>query len=257
MPKKSPCSPVCRRPKILAGPASQKRRTLWRFSLSNRCHSISAWRKHDIAGSIAHATMLHSAGLLSKKDLNAIKNGLSSILADIQAEKFRPDIAQEDIHMAVEAELIKRIGEPGKRLHTGRSRNDQVALDIRLWCREAIQALHLKINDVQHAFVKMASEQGHHPMPSYTHLQRAQPVVAGHEMLAYCEMLDRDKQRPPGLLADASTSPRWARAPSAAARCPSTAPKPPSSSTWMASRITRWTPSPTATFFANWPSTWP
>lgn len=151
--------------------------------------------KHDIVGSIAHATMLHSAGLLSKKDLNAIKNGLSSILEDIQAEKFRPDISQEDIHMAVEAELIKRIGEPGKRLHTARSRNDQVALDIRLWCRDAIQTLHLKINDVQRAFVKMASEQGHHPMPSYTHLQRAQPVVAGHEMLAYCEMLERDKQR--------------------------------------------------------------
>ncbi|MGN6370956.1 MAG: argininosuccinate lyase [Phycisphaerae bacterium] len=151
--------------------------------------------KHDILGSIAHATMLHSVGLLSKKDLAAIKSGLLSILADIQADKFHPDITQEDIHMAVEAELIKRIGEPGRRLHTARSRNDQVALDIRLWCREAIDALTQKVTDLQRAFVKMAQDQGQHPMPSFTHLQRAQPIVAGHELLAYAEMLQRDKER--------------------------------------------------------------
>jgi len=151
--------------------------------------------KHDILGSIAHATMLHSVGILSKKDLATIKMGLESILADINAGKFHYDIAQEDIHMAVEAELIQRIGEPAKRLHTARSRNDQVALDIRLWCREAIGILQGKIADLQRAFVHMAATQGRHPMPSYTHLQRAQPIVAGHEMLAYAEMLQRDKDR--------------------------------------------------------------
>jgi argininosuccinate lyase len=161
--------------------------------------------KHDILGSIAHATMLASVKLLSRKDLKAIKTGLLSILADIEADqsrdrqgtsrKFNPDISQEDIHMAVEAELIERIGETGKRLHTARSRNDQVALDIRLWCREAIGILTQKIIDAQRAFVHMAQTQGMHPMPSFTHLQRAQPMVAGHEMLAYVEMLQRDKER--------------------------------------------------------------
>ncbi len=151
--------------------------------------------KHDIAGSIAHATMLQSVGILSKKDLAQIKQGLTEILADIEAGKFKYDITQEDIHMAVEAALTERIGEPGRRLHTARSRNDQVALDIRLWCREAIDTMVSQITDLQRAYVKLAREQGGSPMPSFTHLQRAQPVTAGHELLAYCEMLERDKQR--------------------------------------------------------------
>ncbi len=152
--------------------------------------------KHDIIGSIAHATMLNSVGLLSKKDLAEIKRGLLEILQDIEAGKFKFDVTQEDIHMAVEAALIERIGEPGRRLHTARSRNDQVALDIRLWCREAIGILTEKVSDLQaRPSWKMAEEQGLSPVPSFTHLQRAQPVVAGHEMLAYCEMLERDKQR--------------------------------------------------------------
>jgi argininosuccinate lyase len=169
--------------------------------------------RHDILGSIAHATMLASVQLLSKKDLAAIKAGLLSILADIEASggkpggKFDPDITQEDIHMAVEAELIKRIGEPAKRLHTARSRNDQVALDIRLWCREAIGILMQKITDAQRAFVHMAGTQGMHPMPSFTHLQRAQPIVAGHEMLAYVEMLQRDKERLADCLKRVNISP--------------------------------------------------
>ena len=163
--------------------------------------------KHDILGSIAHATMLHSVGLLSQKDLNAIKTGLLAILQDIEAGKFHPDITQEDIHMAVEAELIRRIGEPGRRLHTARSRNDQVALDIRLWCREAIGLLLEKLTDAQRAFVSMAQTQGHHPMPSFTHLQRAQPIVAGHEMLAWCEMLQRDKERLQDCLKRVNISP--------------------------------------------------
>src|SRR3954447_19342943 len=151
--------------------------------------------KHDILGSIAHATMLQSVGLLSKKDLAAIKRGLLEILGEIEQGKFHFDVTQEDIHMAVEAALIAKIGEPGRRLHTARSRNDQVALDIRLWCREAIAILTGKIGDLQRAFVKMAEEQGSIAMPSFTHLQRAQPMVAGHEMLAWCEMLQRDCER--------------------------------------------------------------
>lgn len=169
--------------------------------------------RHDILGSIAHATMLASVNLLSKKNLAAIKAGLLSILTDIEANggkpggKFDPDVTQEDIHMAVEAELIKRIGEPAKRLHTARSRNDQVALDIRLWCREAIGILTRKITDMQRAFVEMARTQGRHPMPSFTHLQRAQPIVAGHEMLAYVEMLQRDKERLADCLKRVNVSP--------------------------------------------------
>lgn len=150
---------------------------------------------YDIAGSAAHATMLESVKLISKSDLAAIKKGLLSILADINAGKFKYDINQEDIHMAVEAELIARIGEPGRRLHTARSRNDQVALDIRLWCRDAIEALQHKIEDLQNAFVHMAREQGENVMPSFTHMQRAQPITVGHELLAYVEMLQRDSER--------------------------------------------------------------
>jgi argininosuccinate lyase len=163
--------------------------------------------KHDILGSIAHATMLQSVGLLSKRDLAEIKRGLLSILQDIEAGKFKFDITQEDIHMAVESALIERIGEPGRRLHTARSRNDQVALDIRLWCREAIGILSEKIADLQRAFVKMADEQGRSPMPSFTHLQRAQPITAGHEMLAYAEMLQRDKERLADCLKRVNVSP--------------------------------------------------
>ncbi len=151
--------------------------------------------RHDITGSIAHATMLKEVGLLTATDLAAIKRGLESILSDIETGKFQFDIAKEDIHMAVEAALIERIGDPGRKLHTARSRNDQVALDIRLWCVEAINTLVQKVEDLQRAYVHLAETQGEIPMPSYTHLQRAQPIVAGHELLAYAEMLQRDKGR--------------------------------------------------------------
>ncbi len=109
--------------------------------------------------------------------------------------------------MAIPGGTNPGIGEPGRRLHTARSRNDQVALDIRLWCREAIGILIEKITDTQRAFVHMASTQGHHPMPSFTHLQRAQPIAAGHEMLAYCEMLQRDKERLADCLKRVNISP--------------------------------------------------
>ena len=151
--------------------------------------------EHDIRGSLAHADMLCRAGLISAGELAAIRRGLADILADIQADRFTFDIAQEDIHMAVEADLIRRIGEPGRKLHTARSRNDQVALDVRLWCRAAIDALTALIVDLQKAFVRLADQHGHTVMPAFTHLQRAQPITFGHELLAYVEMLDRDRQR--------------------------------------------------------------
>ena len=149
----------------------------------------------DIRGSIAHATMLCKVGLISRNELAQIKRGLLAILADIQAGAFVFDMAQEDIHMAVEADLIKRIGEPGRKLHTARSRNDQVALDVRLWCLQAIDQLTLLLIDLQRSFVDLAETQGRVLMPAFTHLQRAQPITFGHELLAYVEMLDRDCAR--------------------------------------------------------------
>ncbi|MEI7766194.1 MAG: argininosuccinate lyase [Phycisphaerae bacterium] len=151
--------------------------------------------KHDIVGSVAHATMLQHVGLINRKELKSIKAGLASILKDIQAGSFVFDVAQEDIHMAVEKALIERIGEPGKKLHTGRSRNDQVALDVRLWTIEALDLLDGALGELQKAYVTLAETDGHVVMPSFTHLQRAQPIMAGHELLAYVEMLHRDRAR--------------------------------------------------------------
>ena len=151
--------------------------------------------EHDIRGSLAHADMLCRAGLISADELTGIRQGLADILADIQTGRFTFDIAQEDIHMAVEADLIRRIGEPGRKLHTARSRNDQVALDVRLWCRAAIDALTGLIVNLQKALVQLAHDHGQTVMPAFTHLQRAQPITFGHELLAYAEMLDRDLQR--------------------------------------------------------------
>jgi argininosuccinate lyase len=167
---------------------------------------------HDIAGSIAHATMLKDVGLLTAADLAAIKRGLASIRADIAAGKFVFDVAKEDIHMAIEAALIERIGDPGRKLHTARSRNDQVALDIRLWCAQAIETLTGKVTQLQRTFAALAEAQGNLPMPSYTHLQRAQPIVAGHELLAYVEMLERDKDRLADCLKRVKVSPLGAGA---------------------------------------------
>ena len=151
--------------------------------------------RHDVAGSIAHAGMLAKMKLSSTDELELITAGLKKILADIEAGTFPFDIRQEDIHMAIEAALIAQIGEAGKKLHTGRSRNDQVALDVRLWCIQAIDDLTAKISGLQRSLASLAQEQGSAPMPAYTHLQRAQPITIGHELLAYVEMLQRDKDR--------------------------------------------------------------
>jgi argininosuccinate lyase len=151
--------------------------------------------KHDIAGSIAHATMLEKVGLITGAEREAIEVGLRSIEQDIEADKLEFDVAMEDIHMVVEAELIKRIGEPGRKLHTGRSRNDQVALDLRLWLGSAGTELESKLDDCCTAFVALAERSAGVVMPSYTHLQRAQPISAGAEALAWAAMFGGDTYR--------------------------------------------------------------
>ena len=155
------------------------------------------WRlaRYDIAGSIVHAQMLSEQKLITREEFRAIREALTAIDAEIQAGKLPMPAALEDIHMVVESALIARIGEAGKKLHTGRSRNDQVALDLRLYVRDAIDELRALIANLQRAFVAMARQQGGIVMPAYTHLQRAQPVLAGHALMAYVEMLGRDDER--------------------------------------------------------------
>src|SRR5688572_31552547 len=132
--------------------------------------------KHDIAGSIAHAKMLEKVGLLTGMEREAIEAGLRDIQKDIESDNFHFDESLEDIHMVVEAELIKRIGEPGRKLHTGRSRNDQVAADLMLWVYATTEELSHQVGDVLKAFVDLAARSAEVVMPSYTHLQRAQPI---------------------------------------------------------------------------------
>jgi argininosuccinate lyase len=151
--------------------------------------------KHDIAGSIAHATMLAKVKLITDADRDAIIEGLKGIERDIEAGNFQFDEAMEDIHMVVEAELIKRIGEPGRRLHTGRSRNDQVAFDLLLWLKQSKDTVALLLLDLRKSFVALADRSAEVIMPSFTHLQRAQPIVAGAECLAWCSMFSDDFQR--------------------------------------------------------------
>ena len=152
------------------------------------------WRQ-DIRGSLAHAAMLAKTGVISPEDQSAIKGGLEAIAAEIDAGRFSFDAALEDIHMNIEARLTERIGEAGKRLHTARSRNDQVATDFRLWVRDAIDGLTAQIGDVMQGLAERAAAHAADPMPGFTHLQTAQPVTFGHHMLAYVEMLDRDRGR--------------------------------------------------------------
>ncbi|MBW4090081.1 MAG: argininosuccinate lyase [Proteobacteria bacterium] len=152
------------------------------------------WRQ-DIAGSRAHAAMLARTGIIAAADADAIAGGLDAIAAEIEAGRFAFDEALEDIHMNIEARLALRIGEAGKRLHTARSRNDQVATDFRLWVRDAIDGLTAQVTDVMRAFAARAAEHAADPMPGFTHLQTAQPVTFGHHLLAYVEMLARDRGR--------------------------------------------------------------
>ena len=152
------------------------------------------WRQ-DIAGSLAHAAMLAKTGIISAEDEAEIRRGLTGIGEEIEAGRFDFSPRLEDIHMNIEARLSDRIGEAGKRLHTARSRNDQVATDFRLWVRDAIDGLDGQIASLMRALARRAREHAADPMPGFTHLQTAQPVTFGHHLMAYVEMLARDRGR--------------------------------------------------------------
>ena len=151
--------------------------------------------EQDITGSIAHATMLGEQGIIPQADADKIVEGLRGILADVKAGKVHWMVDAEDIHMNVEALLTERIGEAGKRLHTGRSRNDQVALDIRLNLRAASEHIQGQIKELITVLCDQAEKGAGYVMPGYTHLQRAQPITFGHALMAYASMLLRDLQR--------------------------------------------------------------
>ena len=149
----------------------------------------------DIAGSIAHATMLAKVGVLTDDERDLIISGLNRVKAKIEAGNFNWSIAREDVHMNIESELTDAIGYVGKKLHTGRSRNDQVATDIRLYLRDAIDVITAEIRRLQKGLVSVAEREADSIMPGFTHLQTAQPITFGHHMLAWTEMLERDHER--------------------------------------------------------------
>ncbi|MFY0658275.1 argininosuccinate lyase [Neptunomonas phycophila] len=151
--------------------------------------------KQDIRGSIAHATMLEMAGVLTVEERDLIVNGLNEIQSDIEAGNFEWSIELEDVHMNIEAALTKKIGITGKKLHTGRSRNDQVATDIRLFVRDEIDLILAEITRLQQGLAELAEGEADTIMPGFTHLQTAQPVTFGHHLMAWFEMLTRDYQR--------------------------------------------------------------
>ena len=151
--------------------------------------------KHDIQGSIAHATMLGKCGIITEEDSKIIIKGLGEILEDIESGKLEFDPTAEDIHMFIEAELTKRYGDVGKRLHTSRSRNDQVALDLRLYLRDEIAEIREMVHKLCEVLISLAEKNTETVMPGYTHLQRAQPITFAHHLMAYVQMFLRDLGR--------------------------------------------------------------
>ncbi|HKK97076.1 MAG TPA: lyase family protein, partial [Marivita sp.] len=149
----------------------------------------------DIAGSRAHAAMLAAQGIVTASDAEAMREGLLTVLSEIETGSFEYSTALEDIHMNVEARLKEVIGEPAGRLHTGRSRNDQVATDFRLWVRDQLDAAESGLKALMRALVAQAEAGADWVMPGFTHLQTAQPVTWGHHMMAYVEMFARDLSR--------------------------------------------------------------
>ena len=150
---------------------------------------------HDIAGSIAHAQMLAEVGLISNDECNQIEQALLEIKQEIEAGRFQFSVELEDIHMHIERALIEQIGDAGRKLHTARSRNDQVSTDMRLWVRDAIKQTDSRLMGLQKAFVGRCDADADVILPGYTHMQRAQPVLAPHYWLAYCEKFERDRGR--------------------------------------------------------------
>ena len=186
-------SPVSRSGRFTSGPAVE---------VAQFTESISFdWRlwKYDIEGSIAHARMLQKIGLLTQAELSAISKGLAQIGREIVAGKFQWKPELEDVHMNIEAELTRRVP-AGAKLHTGRSRNDQVALDVRMWLRVEIGMVIVELADLMRSLVELGENNSAVLIPGYTHLQRAQPVYFAHHLLAYVEMFNRDWDRLTGCL---------------------------------------------------------
>ncbi|MEY4254272.1 MAG: hypothetical protein RLZZ566_1742, partial [Pseudomonadota bacterium] len=152
------------------------------------------WRA-DIQGSLAHADMLATQAIISAQDLADIQRGMAQITQDIETGQFEWKLELEDVHLNIEARLTQLVGDAGKRLHTGRSRNDQVATDVRLWLRDEIDAISELLRGLQLALVEVAAQHTDTIMPGFTHLQVAQPVSFGHHLLAYVEMFARDQER--------------------------------------------------------------
>jgi argininosuccinate lyase len=151
--------------------------------------------KYDIEASLAHARMLRAAGILPRRDLAAIERGLAQVRREIEGGRFKWSLDDEDVHLNIERRLTALVGDAGKRLHTARSRNDQVATDLRLWLREEIDAIALRVVALERALIEQAQRHAELIMPGFTHLQVAQPVTFGHHLLAYVEMLARDRER--------------------------------------------------------------
>jgi argininosuccinate lyase len=151
--------------------------------------------RQDIAGSLAHAKMLAHVGVITKKDLADIEHGMKTIAQEIESGQFQWSLDLEDVHLNIEKRLVELIGDAGKRLHTGRSRNDQVATDIRLWLREQIDLIQAQLTELRLTLAQQAMEHANTIMPGFTHLQVAQPVTFGHHLLAYAQMFARDSER--------------------------------------------------------------
>lgn len=181
-------SPVSRSGRFATGPGADVAQFTESISFDRRL-----WR-HDILGSLAHAAMLRKIGVLTRTEAAAISKGLKAIARDIEAGRFKWKTDLEDVHMNIEAELTRRVP-AGAKLHTGRSRNDQVALDMRLWLRDEIVLLLGEICDLQRALVRLGEKNADVLIPGYTHLQRAQPVYLAHHLLAYVQMFERDCER--------------------------------------------------------------
>ena len=175
-------------------------------------HIDSVMYKEDIKGSIAHSAMLASVGILTKDEAEKIKDALLNILSDIESGELMIDMSAEDIHMFIESTLTQRIGDLGKKLHTARSRNDQVAVDVRLYMRERCEKIKELLLGIIDATVSLAEEHKYDIMPGYTHLQRAQPIVFAHQLLAYAEMFKRDLGRIEDATARMNYSPLGASA---------------------------------------------
>ncbi|WP_447975147.1 argininosuccinate lyase [Nitrospira sp. Kam-Ns4a] len=197
---------VARQPSPVARPPSRTGGKLWAGRFRERTHpaveaftaSLSFDRRlyaYDIQGSIAHCRTLARAGVLTRRESRAIIKGLEAVRAELDGGRFPVAPQDEDIHMAIERRLTELIGPVGGKLHTGRSRNDQIALDLRLYLRDALGGLQGRLRRLQRAFVKQARANLDVIMPGYTHLQRAQPVLFAHHLLAYVEMLERDHGR--------------------------------------------------------------